>query len=239
MIVGFSSHGTGKAADAIAYLTGRSRGGIERQPPPTVIRGEPELVAALIDGSRFKHRYTSGVLSFAPDEQIGIELQEAIMDRFEATAFAGLDQDQYSILWVRHDRAGHCELNFLVPRMELTTGKSLNIAPPGRATRELFDTFRSAINLEFGLADPDDPARAREVRIPAHIAKLRAAELRAGRDSGGDPREVIAAAIGGEVAEARISDRADVLTFLRDAGFEITREGKDYVSVRDPETDDR
>lgn len=239
MIVGFSAHGTGMAASAIAYLTDRVRGGVERDPPPTVLRGEPELTAALIDGSRFKHRYTSGVLSFAPGEEIALELQQAIMDRFEATAFAGLDPEQFSILWVRHDHAGHCELNFLIPRVELTTGRSLNIAPPGRAARELFDSFRTAINLEYGLADPDDPARAREVRVPAHVAKLRAAEIRAGRDGSDDPREVIAATIGHEVAGARINDRADVLAFLRNAGFEITREGKDYVSVRDLETNDK
>ena len=206
MMVGFSSHGRGKAAGPIAYLTDRIRGGVEREPSPTVLRGDPGLVAALIDGSRFRHRYSSGVLSFAPGEEISTELQQEIMDRFEATAFAGLDRDQYSILWVRHEHAGHCELNFLVPRVELSTGKSLNIAPPGPASRALFDAFRTSVNIENGLADPDDPARAREVRVPAHVAKLRAADLRAGRDAGEDPRETIAAAIGNEVAVGRIAD---------------------------------
>ena len=35
------------------------------------------------------------------------------------------------------------------------------------------------------------------------------------------------------------ADRSGVLIFLRDAGFEISREGKDYVSVRDAETNDK
>lgn len=49
-----------------------------------------------------------------------------------------------------------------------------NIAPPRKSTREVFDTLRSKINAEFGLADPDDPARARSKsnREPAFRAKL-------------------------------------------------------------------
>lgn len=239
MIVGFSKHGRGKAAGAIRYLTDRERRGVEREPHPTVLRGEPNLIADLIDGLAFTHRYTSGVLSFAPGERLTPAIESAIMDRFEEIAFAGLSPDQYAILWVRHEHAGHHELNFLVPRVELSTGKALNIAPPGPKTRALFDTFRSVVNLEHGLADPEDPKRAQHVRVPAHIAKLRAAHVRAGRASGSDPRELIAASIADAVERGDISDRADVLAFLRAADFEISREGKDYISVRDSATNDK
>jgi len=93
-------------------------------------------------------------------------MERDIMDRFEAVAFAGLDCDQYTILWVRHEHAGHHELHFVTPRVELTTGKSLNICPPGRGARAAYDDFRSMINAEYGLADPDDPARERDIQHP-------------------------------------------------------------------------
>ncbi|MDE9571774.1 relaxase/mobilization nuclease domain-containing protein, partial [Xenorhabdus bovienii] len=83
-------------------------------------------------------------------------------DRFEALAFAGLGSDQYNILWVRHSHAGHHELHFVTPRVELSTGKSLNIRPPGEASKRAFDDFRSEINARYGLADPEDPHRVRE-----------------------------------------------------------------------------
>jgi hypothetical protein len=43
------------------------------------------------------------------------------MDAFERVAFAGLEPDRYSILWVRHRHAGHHELHFVTPRVELAT----------------------------------------------------------------------------------------------------------------------
>ncbi|MCK7226005.1 relaxase/mobilization nuclease domain-containing protein, partial [Enterobacter kobei] len=92
--------------------------------PPEVLRGNPEYTTELIDSLDFKYKYTSGVLSFAPGETITPEMEEAIMDRFEDTAFAGLSRDQYSIMWVRHSHAGHHELHFITPRVELSTGKS-------------------------------------------------------------------------------------------------------------------
>jgi len=236
VIVGFSKYGRGKAAGAIKYLTERERDGIERQPAPTVLRGDPELVSRLIDSLRFKNRYTSGVLSFAPGERVTPEMESDLMDRFERAAFAGLKPDQYSILWVRHEHAGHAELNFLVPRVELETNKSLNIAPPGQETRELFGAFRSQVNLEYGFADPDDPRRARKIRLPHHIAKFRAAEVRAGRKFGEDPRTLIADAVSRAIDGGQIGDRAGVISFLKAAGFEINREGVDYLSVRDAET---
>ena len=137
-----------------------------------MVRGDAELVRRLIDAVPFERTYTSGVLSFAPGEIITPAMEQAIMDGFERVAFAGLEPDRYSILWVRHQHAGHHELHFVTPRMELVSGKSLNIHPPGRVSQALFDTFRSMINAEYGLADPDDPARARDVSLPNHIAKL-------------------------------------------------------------------
>src|SRR5688572_9714558 len=71
-----------------------------RIPPPVVLRGNPELVRRLIDSLAFKRKYTSGVLSFAePPEAITPEMCKRIMDDFEQVAFAGLEKDQYAMLW--------------------------------------------------------------------------------------------------------------------------------------------
>ena len=182
MIVGFSKHGTGGSKGPIQYLTGtHSPDSTRRDPAPAVLRGDPALVGRLIDSLDFTHKYTSGVLSFAPGEIITDAMAERIMDLFELSAFAGLERDQYSILWVKHLHAGHVEFNFVVPRVELSTGKSLNIAPPGPASRELFDTFRSLINAEYGLADPEDVTRARDLSLPNHLARVRAEAARQGK----------------------------------------------------------
>lgn len=201
MLIGFSRHGTGSAARPVDYLTAETvhtgttptktstapvgyltgkngKKGVRREPSPVVVRGDPDRIKAVIDSIKFKRKYCSGVLSFSPNEIITTDMEEKIINEFEQTAFAGLSPDRYEILWVRHQhtKAHRHELHFLTPRLDLVSGKSLNIAPPRKSTRELFDTLRSKINAEYGLADPDDPARTRKAHIPEHRAKLQAAK---------------------------------------------------------------
>jgi hypothetical protein len=189
MIIGFSKHGTGGggrpiayltaervAAKPIDYLTGKAgKDGVRRDPAPFVVRGDPARTKALIDSLSFKHKYTSGVCSFSKGEIVTPEMESSIIDQFERTAFAGLDPSDYDILWVRHTHTsgGRHELHFLTPRVHLRTGKSLNIAPPRKSTREVFDMLRESINRQFNLASPDDPARARAPRLPACRANLK------------------------------------------------------------------
>jgi hypothetical protein len=248
MIVGISKYGTGGGKGPVQYLTSeRNPDGTVRTPPPVVLRGDPALVRQLIDSLPFKHKYTSGVLSFAPGERITEAMEQRIMDDFERVAFAGLEKDQYSILWVRHTHAGHHELSFVVPRVELSTGKSLNIAPPGKATRALFDTFRSRWNAEYGLADPDDPARSQAVSLPNHIAKLLAAARRDGerpalKGATALRHQIIEAVtmyVRQEVKAGRVKNRDDVEAFLKQEGYAISRAGEGYLSIVEPETGEK
>jgi hypothetical protein len=233
VIVGFSKHGKGGGGPVVDYLTKTdSPDGTRRMPPPEALGGDPVLIRRMIDSLPFKHRYTSGVLSFAPGETIPPAVEQSIMDGFERVAFAGLQPDQYSILWVRHQHAGHHELHFVTPRVELTTGKSLNIAPPGRRT--MFDVFRSMINARYGLADPEDVRRARDVSLPNHIARLKADGARKGKALQQDIREAITARVKREVAAGRITGQDGVVRFLKGEGFTINRQGKDYISVIEP-----
>ena len=125
MIVGFSKHSKGSGSGPVGYMIqALSPDGTARTPAPVVVRGDAELVRRMIDALPFERTYTSGVLSFAPGEVITPTMEQAIMDGFERVAFAGLEPDRYSILWVRHLHAGHHELHFVTPRVELVTGKS-------------------------------------------------------------------------------------------------------------------
>jgi hypothetical protein len=271
VIVGFSTYGTGGGAAPVRYLTSLTnpdkslRRLADGTPaPPQVLRGNPEFVQHLIDTIPFKYKYTSGVLSFAPGEVITPEMEAAIMDAFEDAAFAGLDADRYSILWVRHTHAGHPELHFLVPRIELATLRSLNIRPPGAKAKDLFDSFRSMVNARYGLADPDDPARAQDVTMSSVFAKLgvyddapprREAQplaavlrervqkgLEAGEKLKGttrlreDLRQGINAYVRAEVEAGRIANREDVLAYLEKEGLTITRATGQAVTVLVPGT---
>lgn len=233
MICGFSRYDKTKGNRVVSYLCDSRRKGRE-DCPPVVVAGNPKLTEQLIDGLSFERKYTSGVLSFAPGEQITAEMEQEIISRFEQVAFAGLEPDRYNILWVRHEHAGHHELHFLTPRIELSTGKSLNIRPPGKGHQKVFDDFRSEINARFGLADPDDPMRKRAVSIPDYEEKVSAEMLRSGLKTSPNARELINTILLQQAKENLVKNRADVLTSLKKLGLTITRETKTSITVIDP-----
>ena len=106
MHIKFLARGSGSARAAADYLlgerdaTGQPREGIE------VLRGNPHQVAAVADALGFEHKYTSGVIAWAPDDQPTDEQIEAVLDEFEETAWAGLEFDRYAWTAVLHRERG-------------------------------------------------------------------------------------------------------------------------------------
>ncbi len=251
MIIGFSRHGEGggagvveyitDGAEAVGYIAGEKKSGKVRDPAPVVLRGHPETTRRLIDIVPFKWKYTSAVVSFSPGERITPEMERRVMDEFERNAFSGIDRGRFYTLWVRHtDGAGGCHhLHLVTPRVELQTGKSLNIAPPGKLSRECFDALRSKLNVELELSDPDDPSRIQMVKLPRHVAKLQARERSSRNKTNEDARVSITRHLEEKARVGLINSRDDVVRHLCDAGFQITREGKDYLTVREGKTGER
>ncbi len=222
-----------------AFSGGYLVNGEARAIKPEVLRGDPKVVAEIIDSLPFRCRYTSGVLSFAAEDRVTPAMQEDIMNRFESAVFAGLPPDRRSIVWIKHADKGRTEIHFVVPRVDLGTGKSLNIAPPTPASRHLLDTLREAINRRYGFRDPSDPECARMVSLPAHVAKLAAQAQRLGRSAKADIREMIAEQIQEQVVAGAINSRADVVGFLKNQGFTVARSGVNYLTIVHPNTGER
>lgn len=202
---------------------------VTRDPAPEVLAGDPDRTMMLIDASPNKWKYTSGVVAFERADAPTEDEQRAVMASFEAMAFAGLEREQYDILWTRHTHEGNIELHFVTPRLELRTTKALNIAPPGH--QKIFDAWRDSWNYSKGWAKPDDPLRARLVRQGEHSIKTDAARLRAGLSKSGDPKAAVTAWLSERIEAGLIADRAGVVTSLQEIGV-VTRQGKDYVSVK-------
>ncbi|UFI04668.1 relaxase/mobilization nuclease domain-containing protein [Roseibium aggregatum] len=196
-----------------------------REPLPEVLAGDPDHTRALIDACPHAWTYRAGVISFDKDDHPTEEQQQAVMDAFDELAFAGLDRDQVDMLWVRHSHEGRVELHFCTPRMELTSGKSLNIAPPGY--QKAMDALRDMLNKEHGWADPQDPARSQDTK------QLPEKKLRA------QGREDIQNWLEDLIVAGQISSRPDMVAALEGAGFELPRLGKTYLTVKDPDSDTR
>lgn len=216
------SHSEGSGAGAIAYLKGlkdskgQIRAGVE------VVRGNPELTAELIDSLKTKHRYVSSVIAWAHEDAPTDDEIQAVLDDWERVAFAGLRKSQYTFCAVLHiEDDGSKHIHLITPRVCLESGRSLNIAPPGH--EYYFARWRNVWNHEKGWARPDDPSRARLVQ-----PGVKAYQVKAGK---ADPKEEITSWLIERVAAGEIESRLDVLEALAELG-EITRTGKDYVSVR-------
>lgn len=157
MLVKFFARGKGLGSGPVEYITRKDNPTTSklREPAPSVLRGDPLITQQLIDGLNFQHKYKSGVLSFAPEDAPTNEQIERLMDSFEKYAFAGLEADRYDILWVKHTHTENerVELHFVIPCVELSTGKSINIAPPG--WQKYFDPWRDYWNITQEWARPD------------------------------------------------------------------------------------
>ena len=224
MIVDFFRHGSGLSKGCLDYLLGEDR---ERE-HAQVLSGDVELTAQLIDSSPFAKKYTSGCLSFY-EHDLSNQDKQQIMQNFEQCLFPGLDQDQYQILWVQHqDKVNQdtgktrLELNFVIPNVELSTGKRLQ---PFYAPVDLdrVDLFKQITNTEHSLYDPDDPAHRQlflnKKNLPKDIKDFKA-QLH---------QRVYRAVANGEVA-----DRQELVQWLESNEIKVTRQVKNSISIENP-----
>ncbi len=218
MIVQFFNRGKGGGSGPIDYLLGRERDREQAE----VLRGDPDETAAIIDGSLYAKKYTSGCLSFE-ERDISPEQKRAIMGSFEECIFSGLDRDQYNCLWVQHQDKGRLELNFVIPNVELLSGKRLQ--PYFHAAdHKRVDAWRTMQNIKHGLSDPDDPAKRQNLTHAKDLPKSAQEAQKAITDG------LMSLALAGQ-----LKDRADVLKTLENAGFEISRTTATSISIKNPE----
>ena len=242
MLIKFFRNGKGVGAGPVGYLVAdnvlayddnrdliRDADGqpmtVTREPLPEVLRGNPDRTEALIDANCHQWTYRTGVISFAAEDGPTEEQQAEVMDHFEHLAFAGLEPEQYDVLWVRHTHEDRIELHFCTPRLELTSGRSLNIAPPGY--EKAFDSLWDVMNQRYGWADPMELERVQEV-----CDTIETPTRAQGRDE-------LHAWLQDQISVGLITGRASMLDALTDAGFDIPCAGKAYLTARDPDTGER
>ena len=218
MMIKIHSRGRGRGSGPVDYLLGRNR---DRE-GAKVLHGNTDTTEQLINSSPYAQRYTSGVLSFAeanlPDAQ-----KQQIMESFEDALLPGLDRDQYQCLWVEHRDKGRLELNFLVPNIELTSGKRLQ-PYYDRADRPRLNAWKQITNIEYGLHDPDDPINKRDLvtanDLPRHKQQA---------------KEIITQGLAQLVEVGEIRNRDDIIKTLENSGFNVVRQTKQSISIADPD----
>jgi len=219
VLVKIHSRGSGGGSGPTGYLMGaKDHAGNVREVAPVVLRGDPEQTRELIDSLDFKRKYTSGVLSFS-EANIKPEQKQKIMDSWEGTLFPGMDKNQYSVLWVEHRDKGRLELNFVIPNVELQSGKRLQ---PyfDKADRNRVDAWQTLTNHAHSLTDPKDPERVRTLTVSNNLPKS---------------RQEAAEAITNGLLTLGVENRAQIIAALSEAGLEVVRQTKSNISIKDPE----
>lgn len=218
MIVKVHSTGAGRGSGPVGYLLGED---LKRE-GATLDRGDPDQTQELIDSSPYAKKYTSGVLSFQ-ESDLSREVKDKIMSSFERALVPGLDSNQYSCLWVEHRDKGRLELNFVVPNVELQTGKRLQ---PyfDKADRPRIDAWKTATNAHYKLHDPNDPMNKRELTTPRNLPQSKQQAAQTITDS------LLSLAGNGN-----IKNRQDVVKALESAGFSVARKTKTSISIADPD----
>ncbi|MCQ9383146.1 relaxase/mobilization nuclease domain-containing protein, partial [Acinetobacter pittii] len=224
MIVEFFKRGRGKSSGPIDYFLGKNR---DRE-YAKLLSGDLEEVAELIDSSPYVKKYTAGCLSFFEDD-LSDAKKKNIMAAFEKTLFPGLKPDQYRVVWIEHQDKENTEtgdkrleLNFLIPNVEISTGKRLQ---PFFAKADLnrVDDFKTIVNHKYQLFDPDDPINRRSIKIAKDLPQ--------------DKKDFISA-MNTEVAlaitDGLVSDRESLKEWMTRIGLEITRITKNQISVKNP-----
>ena len=232
MIVKFFKFGKGGSKPCIDYLLGKDR---DRE-HARVLSGDVDLTADLIDSSRFTKKYTAGCLSFA-EVDIPEDAKRKIMADYEKCLFPGMNPDQYNILWIEHRDKGRLELNFVIPNVELSTGKRLQ---PFYAPADLgrVDCFKKIVNHDYNLHDPDNP----ENRQLSSVQLSDNAEIEPKSKAVGKPQtaDEIANTVDTLVMQAyldgKIKDRDDTILFLTDElKLNVSRITKSSISITLPD----
>lgn len=224
MIVDFFRHGSGLSKGCLDYLLGEDR---ERD-NALVLSGDVELTAHLIDSSPFAKKYTSGCLSFY-EHDLSDQDKQQIMQNFEQCLFPGLDQDQYQILWVQHqDKVNQdtgetrLELNFVIPNVELSTGKRLQ---PFYAPVDLdrVDLFKRITNAAHRLYDPDDPNNQQLLINKKNLPK----DMK-------DFKDQLHQRICQAVIDGKFADRQELVNWLESNEIKVTRQTQKSISIENP-----
>lgn len=243
MIHGLSKYSTSGAGAAIDYFLDpnyydeTAEEWKLREPAPVLLDGDPEVIRALCESLDFKHKYTSGVLSFSKEETALIDATPGMKDQlikdFKDFAFAGVDrEDSRLICMVEHRHLDRLEMHYIAPRVHAESGKYFNPFPPnydgkrGAGSNKTFiehnDAFIDHMCEKHGLQNPRDPQYGRDVVIKPF-------------DPQSNIKKQVVQAIDTLIDHKAIGSREDMFQYLESCGATITRKGDDYFSFKFPE----
>ena len=213
MIVKFIPNKKGGSTKAIDYLLNNR----QLEGTAKTIRGNEELTRSIIKTIDRKQKVTVGVLSFQ-EENISEKQKHQIIESFEKVLMPTMSKDDYNILWVEHRDKSRLELNFVIPKTHLKTGKSIQPFYYANDWQRV-DAWQTTVNKRFGLSNPKEQSKAQTLSISHQHPQYK--QLKA------LDKELQAL-----VADNQIRSRTEVLNHIKSKDIEVTRVSKNFISIK-------
>lgn len=173
MLIKFLPHGKGSASKAASYVLDNVNHLNQERAGVKVLTGDSITFTSICDANPNLWKYTSAVIAWSKEDNPTDQQINEVLQQFEKHAFSGLEAQQYHMFSTLHiEEDGSKHIHILVPRLELESGKALNIAPPGH--EKYYDPLRDHFNHKYNWSRPDDPLRLETTQTPSYVSKIEA-----------------------------------------------------------------
>ena len=215
MLVKFFKNKNGGSTAGISYLLNCR----VKDKTAFVLKGNEAVTRQIVSNITKKQKLCIGCLSFE-ESDIDLDIKQKIIDEFERLLF-GEYKERFNILWVQHVDKGRLELNFAIPKIDIESSMAFN-PYYDKVDRPLIDTWQNYINLKFGFTDPKDPAKAHMLQGPRK-------EIGVAKDY-----IELEKILTDKFINQEFTCRDNILNALKSSDIDVTRIGKDYISVKLP-----
>ncbi len=189
-----------------------------------ILKGDANLTKSLLLSLTQKHKACVGCLSFE-ESNIDESLKYELMESFENALLTQEMQGRYNILWVEHTDKGRLELNFVIPKIDLERQKAFN-PYYHKVDLKRIDTWQNVVNLKYTFTNPKDLEKQQ-------ISNYHNTKTPQGKAIFKNYKE-LDNYLYNAVTQGLLNSRAEIIELLQASNYEITRQGKDYISVKLP-----
>lgn len=234
LVSNFDSKKHPSVKGAVDYVfSNRNHKGETRPNKPELLKGDEFITRqAGYLSAKFSNQRTSGVIAFAKGENPTREEMLKIIDNFEETFFGNM-KDRVAPLYVLHKEEKSSHIHYVIPNVDLETGKAYNPFPPGKMTGDLMKAFSALENHNNGWKqvkkNPLKPAHTKtEHKAIAHKNDSKFFKTVFIDAKSKDTFEKSCLDL---IRVGEVKNRDELISFLKDNGYTFSRIGKDYLSI--------
>ena len=196
---------------------------------------EIKLFYKNLDKNKFKNNiYTSGVISFSEEESKNLtdEQIQTIINEFLNTLNPSINHSNYLKMFVKHTDKNRVEIHFVIPNFIFNENKIMKRTMYyDKVDRQKFYYFERYINNKFNLTDPLENTAPKKLSFQTYEKYKKEIENSKTKK---EVKDKLHKLLLQKIKNNEIKNRDELLDFIKNLGYEITRTGKDYISIKIP-----